>query len=117
MTGVDRLKLGQTELYHENYVQVEFDIADTHVSIALPEQTHLEDSDYVYGIDEVLDATGDRTRRYVKIPRKLREAGHVVVQYYDNHENLKKGTKAAAVVAGIITVGSLVALRLKNRRN
>lgn len=108
--------LGKVELDPNRHWGIQLRIGEAEVSAILPLHRSAEDPDYVVGLEETLDEAGERTRRYLKIPKLLREAGHTAVEYYETHENLKKGAMAASVVVGAVAVGSLVVLRLKNRR-
>jgi hypothetical protein len=116
MEEIEEAVVGQVELDSNRHLEVHFRLGDTDVSATLPPTRNLGDEPYVTGIEETIDEGGERVRRYLKIPRRLRSATDTVVEYYDSHENLQKGAKAAAVVAGAIAVGSLCILRYRHKK-
>lgn len=118
--GLNGEKLGQVDLDPERIPQIEFEIEGVPVkAVLLPRKSTdeyaVDDTESVVGVEETMDDQGDRDRKYLKIPKRLREAEHTVIKYYHNHESLVKGAAAVSVLAGVITVGTLVAKRFKKR--
>lgn len=115
MAETEETYVGQVELDALRHIEVCFRVGDTDIAATLPPHHDEHEEPFVVGVEDFIDEAGDRSRRYLKIPRKLRSATHTVVEYYDSHENLKKGAKAATVVAGALAVGSLVIMGYKRR--
>jgi len=110
-------RLGQVKLDTTRHLDVEFGVNGVEISVELQEDKKGENLDYVVGIEEVEKHNKGSVRHYLKIQRKLREAGQTAVEFYESHDNLHNGVKVVSIVAGTITVGSLVVLSLKNRRS
>ena len=111
---MDMEKVGQANVDPENISRVGFDVEGKTIDAVLLPYRGTED--YEVGVKESTNSDGDRSRLYLKLPKRVREAGHVAVEYYHDHETLAKGVAKVGAVAGIITVGSLVVMRLKKRK-
>ncbi len=96
---------------------VGFKVGDQEISAALPPHRSSESDNHVVGVEETINNEGVAERRYLKIPKYLRATSQVAVEYYESHDALVKGVAAISVVAGMITMGSLVALRVKNKHS
>lgn len=106
-------QIGQVDVDPERIAQIGFEIGGVPVeAVLLPDNSTPE---YAVGAEDTMNDQGDRVRKYLKLPKRLREAGHTVVEYYHDHESLAKGVGAVSVIAGVITVGTLVVRRLKKR--
>lgn len=110
--GINGEKLGQVDADAERFSRIWFEIEKVPVeAVLLPDKSTDE---YTVGVEETVNDQGAKDRRYLKLPKRLREAEHTVIKYYQDHESLAKGLAAVSVVAGVITVGTLVVKRLRN---
>lgn len=115
---VETAKVGQAQLDTGRVVRAEFVIKDGcqdfFVSgVILPEE-HQPDGDFVTAVHEERYEGGLVKRSYLKLPRLVRESTHTAVEYYDSHDNLRKGVGGAAVVGGVM-LGTLVVRRFHHR--
>lgn len=108
---------GGVDLNTNRHLDVELEIDGVAVAAELGVDSDAEHPDYVVGVEYAEPKNPEKTRHVLKIPRRLREAGHATIEFYENHDNLQKGVKAVSVLAGMVTVGSLVVLRLKKNRS
>lgn len=111
-------KLPKVTLDPERFITTSFLVGEKAVdAVLLPAKGKTSPADYVVGVEEQQDDEGMRTKRYLKIPRRLHEAKDTTVEYYHDHETLVKGVGAFAVVTGAVVVGSLFVKRFKDSKN
>lgn len=105
------IKVGKADLNPSRILGVSFVLSpeeDSRVAIdAIMLDTPHQDSDSVFAVHELVDNEGMRNRQYLKLPRRIMESSHVVIECFDSHENLKKAVGGVAI-AGAVLVGSLV---------
>jgi hypothetical protein len=86
-------------------LRASFDIEGTSVdALLIPDK----EKDYVVGvtIDQHLDEHGEPKRKYLRLPKRIRELGHTTVEFYESHEKLVKGI-GAVTIGGFVTLGSI----------
>lgn len=106
------LKVGKADLNPSRILGVSFVLSpeeeDSRVAIdAIMLDIPQQDPDSVIAVHELIDNEGMRNRQYLKLPRRIMESSHIVIECFDSHENLKKAVGGVAI-AGAVLVGSLV---------
>ncbi len=112
--NLDSEKVARANLNPESVSQVVCVIGNQAIDAELmtPEEGFEPQTDHVVAVQEVQDAEGNKTRRFLRLSKKVVETEPTEVSFFDSHEALIKGV-GAVVVTGLVVAGSLFVRRYK----
>ncbi|HET9174427.1 MAG TPA: hypothetical protein VFN56_04045 [Candidatus Saccharimonadales bacterium] len=108
VSGIDVNKQAQTYLHGVLGVEFMLDNGTSVDAVIVGRE-----QDYAVGVVNEVDADGVPERRYVRLPKRLAETQQAALEFYKDHDSLKKGVGATAIIAAAIVARSLYVKRRK----